>query len=176
MVARTLDRAVGGEDCLLDLRLCLGIASKCHQPLGGRFDRRGLVRVRPVPRRLRRPGLSRHAQIRTLGLGRTGRVPGASASRAGPRPISASLESPSLSHTLASKRRAHSGTATKFRAAVGRNAAFMRQGPGLTPDCRINAAFRRAISVLKRLCRDSTLDVIPPLDKVRFVSKTSSLS
>ena len=36
----------------------------------------------------------------------------------------------------------HSGTAPKFRAAVGRNAAFMRQGSGLTPDCRINAAFR----------------------------------
>ena len=38
--------------------------------------------------------------------------------------------------------RAHPGTAPKFRAAVGRNAAFMRQGSGLTPDCRINAAFR----------------------------------
>jgi hypothetical protein len=38
--------------------------------------------------------------------------------------------------------RAPPGTAPKFRAAVGRNAAFMRQGSGLTPDCRINATFR----------------------------------
>jgi hypothetical protein len=38
---------------------------------------------------------------------------------------------------------AHPGTAPKFRAVVGRNAAFMRQS-GARPDpCRINAAFVR---------------------------------
>ena len=40
-------------------------------------------------------------------------------------------------------RRAHPGTAPKLWAAVGRNAAFMRQGSRSTRDCRINAVFRR---------------------------------
>jgi hypothetical protein len=57
------------------------------------------------------------------------------------------------------------GTAPRFRAAVGRNAAFMGQRSGLTPDCRINAAFRGQCpeALAGEFC------VISPLTGPRFI-------